>query len=100
MSYWRERARSLIAELVKDLPEDATLDARKMALKGKGWAAHQNTFWGRKMWGQEVRRHLEMHGAIRRVQTRTSFQRYSTITGKVETYQLPQTGDLFPEARS
>ena len=63
MSIWRERARSRIAELVRDLHADATLAERRKALWGKGWEAHQGTVWGRKMWGQEVRAYLARHGA-------------------------------------
>lgn len=61
-SKWRAEARSLIKELVKDLPADATLKERRKALWGKGWPAHQGTSWGRKMWGQEVRAYLAAHG--------------------------------------
>lgn len=62
MSVWRERARRRIAALTADLPETATLAERKKALRGKGWEAHQGTMWGRKMWGQEVRKYLARHG--------------------------------------
>ena len=65
MSVWRSRARARIAELVKDLPADATLAQRRKALWGKGWEAHQGTVWGRKMWGEEVRAYLARHGAPR-----------------------------------
>jgi hypothetical protein len=63
MSVWRARAQQRIAELVADLPADATLEQRRKALWGKGWEAHQGTVWGRKMWGQEVRAYLARHGA-------------------------------------
>jgi hypothetical protein len=63
MSVWRAAARARIAELVRDLPADATLQQRRKALWGKGWQAHQGTVWGRKMWGQEVRAYLARHGA-------------------------------------
>lgn len=63
MSFWRRKARKLIAELTKDLPADATIAERRKALWGKGWEAHEGTKWGRKMWGQEVRAYLERHGA-------------------------------------
>lgn len=62
MSYWRDRARTRIAQLVADLPETASLADRRKALRGKGWPAHQGTNWGRKMWGKEVRAHLARHG--------------------------------------
>lgn len=63
MSVWRARAQKRIAELVKDLPTDATLEQRRKALWGKGWEAHDGSTWGRKMWGQEVRAYLAKHGA-------------------------------------
>ena len=66
MSIWRERARSRIAELVRDLPADATVAERRKALWGKGWEAHQGTVWGRKMWGREVRAYLAQRGATPR----------------------------------
>lgn len=62
MSVWRDRARSRIAELTKDLPADATLAERRKALWGKGYEAHGGTVWGRKMWGKEVRAYLARHG--------------------------------------
>ena len=74
MSVWRARARDLIAELVKDLPADATLAERKKALRGKGWSAHQGTTWGRKMWGQEVRAYLGKHGDATAAHTRRHFE--------------------------
>lgn len=61
MSVWRDRVKALIAELVQDLPADATLAERRKALSGKGYPAHGGTAWGRKMWGQEVRRYLERY---------------------------------------
>lgn len=64
MSVWRERARRLIAELTADLPEAATVKERRKSLWGKGWRAHQGTAWGRKMWGQEVRKYLARHGYV------------------------------------
>lgn len=62
MSRWREAARRRIAELVADLPADATLEQRRKALWGKGYPAHSGTVWGRKIWGQEVRKYLARHG--------------------------------------
>lgn len=62
MSVWRDRSRRLIAQLVADLPADATIAQRRKALWGKGWEAHQGTSWGRKMWGKEVRLYLARHG--------------------------------------
>lgn len=63
MSVWRDRARRRIAELVADLPDDASLADRRKALWGKGFEAHRGTNWGRKMWGKEVRAYLVRHGA-------------------------------------
>lgn len=62
MSVWRERAQHLIAKLTADLPETASLTVRRKALWGNGWPAHQGTSWGRRMWGQEVRKYLARHG--------------------------------------
>lgn len=62
MSVWRDRAQRLIAELTADLPAEATLAERRKVLWGKGYPAHGGTVWGRKMWGQEVRRYLARHG--------------------------------------
>lgn len=64
MSVWRARARQRIADLVVDLPADATIEQRRKALRGKGWDAHQGTSWGKKMWQQEVRAYLARHGAV------------------------------------
>ena len=85
MSYWRERAVSLITDLVKDLPDNASAADRAKLLRGKGWPAHQGTSWGRKMWGKEVRNYLMKHGATPRVMR---FQRYSPITGQYEMVDL------------
>lgn len=59
---WRFGARALIAQLTRDLPEDATVAERRKALWGKGGPAHLGTRWGRKMWGKEVRAYLAKHG--------------------------------------
>lgn len=74
MSLWRARARACIAELVKDLPADATLAQRRKALWGKGWPAHQDTSWGKKMWGKEVRAYLARHGDVRPLPTSPQFK--------------------------
>lgn len=70
MSVWRKRCQRVIAELVKDLPETATLEERRKALWGNGFAAHQGTRWGRKMWGSEVRKYLARYGDATAAQTR------------------------------
>lgn len=62
MSKWRDRARRRIAELTADLPDGATVAQRRKALWGQGWEAHQGTAFGRKVWGQEVRKYLGRHG--------------------------------------
>ena len=62
MSVWRDRARRLIAELTRDLPETATVTERRKALWGKGHPAHGGTSWGRRMWGSQVRKYLGRHG--------------------------------------
>jgi hypothetical protein len=74
MSVWRARARARIAELTKDLPADATLQQRRKALWGKGWEAHQDTSWGKKMWGKEVRAYLVRHGEVRTLPTSPRFK--------------------------
>lgn len=74
MSVWRDRARIRIAELVKDLPAEATLAERRKALWGKGWQAHQGTSWGRRMWGKEVRAYLGRHGDATAALTRQHFE--------------------------
>lgn len=73
MSVWRERARKVIARLTADIPADATLAERRKALRGKGWEAHQGTYWGRKMWGREVRNYLARHGDPRALSARAQF---------------------------
>lgn len=62
MSDYRSRARLLIAELTRDLPEAATIAERRKALWGRGWRMHQGTWYGRKIWGQEVRKYLGRNG--------------------------------------
>lgn len=59
MSVWRARARARIAELVKDLPADATPAQRRKVLWGKGWSGG----WAEKVWQQEVRAYLRRHSA-------------------------------------
>lgn len=61
MSVWRAQARARIADLVKDLPADATLADRRRVLRGKGW----DYGWAQKVWQQEVRAHLASHGERR-----------------------------------
>lgn len=61
-SRWRDRAQRLIAKLTADLPETATYAEHRKALWGKGLPAHLGTAWGRRMWGQECRKHLARHG--------------------------------------
>jgi hypothetical protein len=60
MSVWRARARQRIAELVADLPADATIQQRRKVLRGQGWSRG----WAQKVWQQEVRMHLAQHGAV------------------------------------
>lgn len=61
MSVWRENAERLIAAIHAELPADADLKARRKALRGAGWPAHQGTAWGRKMWGRCVREYLSRY---------------------------------------
>lgn len=74
MSVWRDRAQRRIAELTRDLPEGATVEQRRKALWGKGWEAHGGTVWGRRMWGQEVRKYLARHGDSMGAANRPNFQ--------------------------
>lgn len=62
MSRWRSAARDRIAELTEELPADATLAERRKALRGKGYPAHLDTSWGKRVWGQEVAAYLGRHG--------------------------------------
>ena len=78
MSVWRERSRRKIAEVHASLPVDATIAQRRKALRAVGWMVHENTCWGRKMWGQEVRKYLEKHGLA-------------------QLAQLPKDAPLFPD---
>lgn len=63
MSVWRARARTRIAELVKDLPADATVEQRRKVLRGQGW----DYGWAQRVWQQEVRSYLARHGETRPV---------------------------------
>jgi len=61
-SRWAAAARSLIAKVHSGLPEDASLKDRRKALRLVGPGFHGGTYWGRKVWGREVRKYLEKHG--------------------------------------
>jgi hypothetical protein len=74
VSYRRARCRARITELVRDLPEGATLEQRRKALWGKGEPAHEGTAWGRRCWGQEVRAYLGRHGDATAKHTRRTFE--------------------------
>lgn len=63
MSLWREAAEQLVARIHAGLPPEADLKARRKALKGQGYPAHQGTAWGRKMWGRVVREYLARYSA-------------------------------------
>lgn len=73
-SEWRLRAKALIARLTAELSEDATVEERRKTLWGKGWSAHHGTVWGRKIWGQEVRKYLARHGDKRAYSVDPQFQ--------------------------
>lgn len=62
MSRWAEAARHLIGKVHSGLPEDASLKDRRRALRAVGPGFHGGTYWGRKVWGREVRKYLERHG--------------------------------------
>lgn len=61
-SRWADAARSLIAKVHAGLPAEATLKDRRRALRAVGPGYHGGTYWGRKVWGREVRKYLEKHG--------------------------------------
>lgn len=61
-STWLTRARALIAERI-DLPETATLDEHRRALRALAPEFHGFTSWGRKVWAIAAREHLQRHGA-------------------------------------
>jgi hypothetical protein len=63
MSRWYNAAAALIGRIDATLPKDADLATRRRALRGKGWPAHEGTYWGRRMWGRAVRDYLRLHGA-------------------------------------
>jgi len=69
MSAWRQACEQLVARIHATLPVDADLKARRKALRGQGWPAHQGTAWGRKMWGRVVREYLAGHGLKEAVRT-------------------------------
>jgi hypothetical protein len=62
MSQWAEAARSLISKVHAGLDDSATLKDRRRALRAVGPGFHGGTYWGRKVWGREVRKYLERHG--------------------------------------
>lgn len=57
-SLWRALARERIAKAVADLHDDATLEQRIKALRGKGFSGG----WPQKAWIMERRAYLEQHG--------------------------------------
>ena len=61
-SRWADAARSLIAKVHAGLPDDASLQDRRRALRAVGPGFHGGTYWGRKVWGREVRKYLQRHG--------------------------------------
>ena len=66
-SFWRMAAEQRVAEIHAGLPADADIKARRKALRGAGWPAHQGTAWGRKMWGRVVREYLSRYEPSRPV---------------------------------
>lgn len=55
---WSDKARAVIAQVHRELPENATLKERRKALRAAGYSCHGGTYWGRKIWGREVRKYL------------------------------------------
>ncbi|NIJ07195.1 hypothetical protein FHS31_000791 [Sphingomonas vulcanisoli] len=60
---WAQRADELIAQIHDDLPADASLDARRRALRSKAWVFHGGTSWGRRVWSARSQNYLVRHGA-------------------------------------
>lgn len=59
---WIEDARAAVREATRNLPEEATVQERKKALRAAGSLFHGGTYWGRKKWGQAVREYLAGQG--------------------------------------
>ena len=64
---WMDDAVAHIAKLEAELPEGATLKERASHMRAGAWHYHGGTSWGKKIWGQELRKHLELHGQKPRV---------------------------------
>lgn len=61
-SDWGKAARREIAARMAELPEGASLDDRRKALRKDATLYHGGTSWGRKVWSRECRKYLELHG--------------------------------------
>jgi hypothetical protein len=61
MSRWIDQARSAVAKVARELPDDATLTERRKALRKVGSLFHGNTYWGRKQWGKACREYLAQY---------------------------------------
>lgn len=61
MTTWKERARATIADIMRDVPESATLAERKRILRIHTPSRYDPVAW-RQAWYVERRRYLEKHG--------------------------------------
>ena len=64
---WTKAAQEAIAAIAHSLGPNPTLAERKKALRDRAGSFHRHTSWGRKVWGRECRKHLEMHGQPKRL---------------------------------
>ena len=65
-SHWGNAARADIAKVVAGLPDDASLDDIRKALRAHSGAFHCGTSWGKKVWPRECRKYLELRGQQKR----------------------------------
>lgn len=59
-SDWSAQAQMKIAAVIKDLPDDATLEDMRKALRAASGSFHHGTSWGKKVWPRECRKYLAM----------------------------------------
>lgn len=59
---WGVDARMYIEDATKELPETASVQERRAALRKVGGLYHMGTSWGKKVWSRECRKYLERHG--------------------------------------
>lgn len=64
---WRTDACAYIAKLDAEIPAGVPLKQRAAYMRARAWQYHGGTSWGKKIWGEELRKYLERHGQKRRV---------------------------------